>query len=312
MLLSLTPSFGLFRKRRSQIQPQRRKEIGMLPKRLKGMLRLFRPELPLAAGVCTLTGQILTTGELPSARIALAAFGCVFCLSSSALIVNDYFDYEVDLRNAPDRPLPSGDVTRTDVIGLALATTLLGFFAAATFSLTVLLVSVLIWLNGFLYNWRYKQTGLVGNLMVSLSVAATFLFGAITLQEPWNAVVWTFSLMAFFLDLGEEIAGDAMDMEGDRLRGSRSLALLKGRRFAVRVSVMLWGVMIALSLLPAAMGWLGAVYLYPILVTDALLVFFSVRLVQSQDADSGHRAMRGAYLATSLGIAAFLLGRILG
>jgi geranylgeranylglycerol-phosphate geranylgeranyltransferase len=40
--------------------------------------------------------------------------------------------------------------------------------------------------------------------------------------------VWTFSLMAFFVGLGEEIAGDAMDMEGDKQRGSRSIALLKG------------------------------------------------------------------------------------
>ncbi len=36
--------------------------------------------------------------------------------------------------------------------------------------------------------------------------------------------------MAFFIDLGEEITGDALDMEGDEKRGSRSIAKLKGKQ----------------------------------------------------------------------------------
>lgn len=284
----------------------------MLLKKTRAMVRLFRPELSLAAGICVFAGQILAAGRFPSLQTAVLGFICAFALSGAALILNDYFDYEVDRINLPDRPLPSGLVSPSEVIGLTVVTTLLGLSAAFVLGRDVLLIGVIFWLIGFLYNWRYKQTGLPGNLMVSASVAVTFILGAVTMDVPWSGVAWTFSLMAFFIDLGEEIAGDAMDMEGDKQRGSRSIAILKGKRFALRISVTLWGLVIGLSLLPALMGWLGISYLIIILLTDGLLVFFSIRLLKSQTPEEGRRAMRGAYLGATLGIIAFLIGRWIG
>jgi geranylgeranylglycerol-phosphate geranylgeranyltransferase len=276
------------------------------------MVRLFRPELPLAAGICVTAGQILASGRLPSLQVGILGFICAFALSSSALILNDLFDYEVDLINAPNRPLPSGAVTRSEVIGLTAATTLVGLSAALVLGLSALLISIIFWLIGFLYNWRYKQTGLPGNLMVSASVGVTFILGAVTMQAPWSSIVWTFAIMAFCIDLGEEIAGDAMDMEGDKKRNSRSIALVKGKQFALRISVGLWGLVILLSFLPILLGLLGISYLVMILITDVLLVYFSFKLLKSQNPQSGRQAMRGAYLGATLGVIAFLIGRFIG
>ena len=284
----------------------------MLSKKINGMIRIFRPELPLAAGICVTAGQVLSSGRLPPLLTGILGFLCAFALSSSALILNDYFDYEVDLINAPSRPLPSGAVSRADVIGLTIVTTLVGLSSALVLGLTALLISILFWLIGFLYNWRYKQTGLPGNLMVSASVGVTFILGAVTMQAPWNSIVWTFALMAFCIDLGEEIAGDAMDMEGDKKRGSRSIALLKGKPLALQITISLWCLVVLLSFLPAIMGWLGISYLIPILITDACLAYFSFRLLKSQNPETGRRAMRGAYLGATLGIVAFLIGRFTG
>ena len=284
----------------------------MNTQKIKAMVRLFRPELPLAAGICVITGQILAAGQFPSLWVGFLGLLSVFALSGAALILNDYFDYEVDLVNHPDRPLPSGAVSKRDVIGLTVATTLLGLAAAAMLGLDVLLVSIPIWLIGVLYNWRYKKTGLPGNLMVCASVAATFIFGAVTVNAPWNGNVWVFSLMAFFIDLGEEIAGDAMDMEGDKKIGSQSIALRKGKAFAVRVTVVMWSVVVLLSLVPAFLGWMGTVYLVAILIIDGVLILFSIRLLKSETPEAGRKAMRGAYLGATLGIMAFLIGQFLG
>ncbi len=38
-------------------------------------------------------------------------------------------------------------------------------------------VAVATWVLGFLYNWRLKSAGLLGNLIVALSVAMTFVIG---------------------------------------------------------------------------------------------------------------------------------------
>ena len=279
---------------------------------MRGIRRLFRPELSLAAGICALTGQILALDGLPHLQSALLAFVCVFCLSATALILNDLFDYEVDKINAPERPLPSGDVTPADVIALTALTSLIGLACALALNWTAFWVALGLWIIGFVYNWRTKQAGFIGNLMVSTSVGMTFAFGAISVNAPWNVFVWAFSLMAFFLDLGEEIAGDAMDMEGDKQRGSRSIALLRGRAFALRLTLLFWAAAILSSFLPFISGRPGADYVITLILYAALVIFFGRRLWLSTDANAGHRAMRGAYLGGTLCILGFMLWQLLG
>jgi geranylgeranylglycerol-phosphate geranylgeranyltransferase len=284
----------------------------MLTQKIVEMARLFRPELSLSAGICVTTGQILASGRLPQAKIGILGFLCAFCLSSTALIINDYFDVEVDQINAPNRPLPSGVVTRTEVMVLAIVTLLVGLSAAFALGLDALIVSIIFGLIGFLYNWRFKQTGILGNLMVSSSVAVTFILGGITVHAPWSAIVWIFSGMAFFIDLGEEIAGDAMDIEGDKKRGSHSIAIEKGKRFALTVSVALWGLVILLGFIPVVLGLLGINYLIMIMAVDVLIVFFSIRLFKAKTPENGRQAMRGIYLGAILCVIAFLIGLFVG
>jgi geranylgeranylglycerol-phosphate geranylgeranyltransferase len=280
-----------------------------LRQKMSGLVRIFRPELPFAAGVCVVVGEILAFGAFPPIHILLLGFLCGFFLSSTALILNDYFDLEVDRINAPHRPLPSGIVTKTEVLALSILTSLLGLGAGLALGPVEFILSVFFWMVGVAYNWRFKQAGLVGNLMVSSSVAITFILGAIAVGDPWNPVVWVFSLIAFGINLGEEIAGDAMDIDGDRKRGSKSIGILKGREFALRVSAGLFSLVVVVSLIPVLAGWLGASYLVMILITDSMIVLFTFRLLQSRTPEEGRRAMRGIYMGALVGLLAFIAGQ---
>jgi len=277
--------------------------------KITGIIRIFRPEQPFAAGVCVVVGEILALGGFPSVYQWLSGFLCGFFLSASALILNDYFDIEVDKINAPTRPLPSGMLSGREAVALSLFAALLGLAAAYAISLPALLLGLFFWLIGFLYNWKYKQAGLPGNLMVSSSVAITFILGGMAVGSPWNKIVWVFSLMAFLIDLGEEIAGDAMDIAGDEKRASKSIAIRLGKKVALRISATLFLLVLPVSLLPALFGRLGLSYLVMIIITDVLILFFTVRLLRSQTPDSGRRSMRGIYLGALLGLLAFILGQ---
>lgn len=83
----------------------------MTGKRIFGLFRLFRFELPFAAGVCVVLGGLLALGQLPPITETALGFLSVFCVSAAALILNDYFDMESGRINAPERPLPAGLVT---------------------------------------------------------------------------------------------------------------------------------------------------------------------------------------------------------
>ncbi len=284
----------------------RAKPVG-LSQKVRGVIQLFRPELPLAAGVCVAIGELLALGAFPPLDRLGLGFACGFLLSASALIANDYFDLEVDRVNAPQRPLPSGLLSPAEALALALLTALIGLAAAWLFNPLTLGFSVVVWALGFLYNWKLKAAGLWGNLIVCTSVAMTFVLGAIGVGQPWNKLVWLFALMVFVFDLAEEIAGDAMDAEGDRKRGSQSFAITHGRQAALRLSAALFGLMIALSVVPVWWGGLGLHYLLPFGLADVLIVYFVIRLLKSDTPAEGRRAMRWLYLIGSLGLLAFLV-----
>ncbi|NTW00462.1 MAG: UbiA family prenyltransferase, partial [Oscillochloris sp.] len=218
-----------------------------LAQKARGVLQIFRPELPAAAGVCVLLGEVLALSAVPPLPALGLGFTCGFLLSGSALITNDYFDLEVDRINAPQRPLPAGILTPAEVMTLGLGTAFLGLATAAALGPLALGLSLIIWLLGFLYNWRLKAAGLWGNLIVATSVGITFVLGSIAVGHPWNPTIWIFALIVLVFDLAEEIAGDAMDAEGDQQRGSHSLALVYGRKSALRLSAALFGLVVALS-----------------------------------------------------------------
>lgn len=282
----------------------------MAQTKIIGLARLFRVELPLSAGICVILGQLLATGTLPHNDELVLGFLSIFCISATALILNDYFDYEIDKINSPERPLPAGLVTKRDVVVLSFVVALLGMGFAALISTTALLVTIVVWIVGVAYNWRFKRTGLFGNLMVAFSVGMTFIFGGIVVGRPTDALVWWFGLLAMAFDLGEEIAADAMDVEGDRLIGSRSLAIVLGPRNALKVSAGILSTVVIISLIPFPLRWLEPIYLIPILLMDVIILYSTSRLL-APGAERPRRFIRWNYLGASLSILIFILMRLL-
>lgn len=283
----------------------------MFIRKIKAAIQIFRPELPFAAGVCVLLGELIALGKFPSVQQGVLGFVSVFFISGSALVLNDYFDLEVDRVNMPQRPLPSGILSPSDAIFLTVAAILIGLVSAWLISGTAFVFCALACAVGILYNWKYKEAGLPGNLMVSFSVAFTFLFGGIAVGEPWNKIVWTFGLIAFFIDLGEEIAGDAMDIEGDKKRGSKSIAIRYGRKTALLISAASFGLVVLVSMVPVALQWLGISYMVMMFIMDVIIILFTVRLWRSKTPQEGRQSMRNIYLGALVGMLAFIIGSLL-
>lgn len=277
-------------------------------RKIQGLVSLIRPEFCTGAGLFVVVGEVIAVGGVPPVREAMLGFVAIFFIFASINVLNDYFDLEVDHVNAPHRPLPSGVVSPLEVVGFGAVVSVIGLVAGAIVGVVTLLIAVVFWAVGFLYNWRFKAMGLSGNLMVSSSVAGTFIFGGVAVGEPFNRVVWSFAAMVFVFDLGEEIAGDAMDALGDVKRRSRSVALVWGRNEALHCSGLLFLTFILLSLLPYLAGWLGPPYLVVIVPTDVVIAYSGAKLVKSQNLDEGRRRIRHLYLGLIPALVAFVVG----
>ncbi len=272
---------------------------------------LVKPELPVAAGICVVAGEIIASGALPTVSTVLLGFLAGFFVSGAAMISNDYFDLAVDRVNQPQRPLPSGLISVPEVMFLIALFSIAGFMAAGLISALALAIALAMWIVGVLYNWRFKETGLPGNMMVALSVAMTFICGGVAAGEPLNGVVLTFGVLAFVFDLGEEIANGVMDMEGDARRSVRSIARQRGKQYALRLSGLLFALMVAVSFLPIAMGWLESVYLVIFVPMGLAILYLASKLLASQTIAEGRRKTRQLYLTMTFFIVAFVIASAL-
>jgi geranylgeranylglycerol-phosphate geranylgeranyltransferase len=118
-----------------------------------------------------------------------------------------------------------------------------------------------------------------------------------------------FSLTAFLIDFGEEIAGDAMDVEGDKKRNSRSIAITRGKTFALRISGGVFLLVFLISFIPYLMGWLGITYLVTICFANGITIFATVNLLKSQTPEEGRKYMRWIYVGATFGMLAYIIAQ---
>ena len=134
--------------------------------RIRTYAQLVRlPNLPSAlADVClgALAAGALPQRWLPFLLLALAS-ACLYC---GGMVWNDFFDVEQDKRERPDRPIPSGRVSRGEagrlgavllVAGLLFAL-LAGIAQAATFNFLPPVLAGCIAVAIFLYDGWLKRT----------------------------------------------------------------------------------------------------------------------------------------------------------
>lgn len=280
-------------------------------KKLKGLIRLIRFELPLAAAICVMLGQLFALGKFAPLHLTLSAAISVFLISASILISNDYFDVETDRINAPHRPIPSNAVTSNEALLLASFLLITGIILSYTISIEALLFSIGLIVIGLLYNRKFKRHGLTGNLMVSFSVGMTFIFGGLSVGLPFNKIVLFFALIAALVDLGEEIAADSMDVKGDLLIDSNSIAIKYGKEKALRLSGLIFTSVILLSLIPFLLQWFKLIYLLPIAVMDFFIGISTYKLIKSKN-EEGRKYIRLLYLGATFGLFIFLFMRLIG
>jgi 4-hydroxybenzoate polyprenyltransferase len=92
--------------------------------RIKPYLQLVRLPNLFTAAADSLAGWLIVRGSLESPERWLPLVLASVAIYAAGIVLNDVFDYEIDLRERPKRPLPSGRVSRRFAAwlgGIALA-----------------------------------------------------------------------------------------------------------------------------------------------------------------------------------------------
>jgi len=289
--------------------PERRKVWVM--GRLIGFVRMIRPVNCLMMGFAVLVGASLVGADAGSSMVAsrlMLGFITAFTLTGASMAINDYYDREIDKINEPSHPIPSGLVTPSESIILAVLLTGVGLTTALLTNYSCLAVAVAAWVIMVLYNTRGKRTGLPGNTLVSACVAIPFIYGSLLAGGELKVTSIFFAGLAFLSNTGREVTKGIVDVPGDKAKNVRTVAVSYGERAAAYVAALFYMSAVLLSGVPVMLGLVSFWFIPPVIVADVGFAASSAWLIYEPTRRNAKRVKNLVLLWMMLGLVAFFLG----
>lgn len=161
--------------------------------KLQAYLRLTRPPNLLTAvsdiwAGAALSGYFLATGYA-AAPLILLSLSSVF-LYAGGVVMNDVYDAELDAAERPERPIPSGAVSKRSAAFLGLALLSLGIISAAFNGPAGGILALLVAIASLLYDSKTKPLAFWGPLNMGICRGLNLLLGMSVLSLPHFPAAW--------------------------------------------------------------------------------------------------------------------------
>ena len=241
--------------------------------RLAGIITITRPINSFVAGLAAIVAYLIDTGTVIPKSFLL--FFIVALITAAGNVINDFFDAEIDAINRPDRPIPSGAVSRGAARGFAVMLFLAGFLVS--FFTNSLCIGIAIF-NALLliaYAAKLKSTPLIGNIVVAYLSASIFLFGGALNGLDGLVRIIPIAAITFFAMLSRELLKDAEDVEGDTAGGADTVPLRIGIKKTSEFALIATVLAVAASFIPYF--WWGSWYLGGIIAVDIIIIIAVLR-----------------------------------
>ncbi|WP_296873075.1 UbiA family prenyltransferase [uncultured Methanobrevibacter sp.] len=274
-------------------------------------LEILRPGNALMGAISIILIAIID--KTISMPIVLAMI-TVFFETAAGNVINDYFDYNIDLVNKPERPIPSGRISLENgkryAYLLFAAGTVCGFLISYLTAnwipfIIVLIADVVL----YLYAYKLKATPLIGNLAVGFMTGFGFVFGGFTINNP--SIVMTSIFLGFFafvMTTAREIIKDIEDVEGDRKDGARTLPILIGKKKPAILATILIIIDCALCPLLYIYHIFGVLYLVIIAVAVIIFIYSAILIMKSQEEPVAHKSSKLLKIGMLIAFLSFALG----
>jgi 4-hydroxybenzoate polyprenyltransferase len=246
---------------------------------MRAYLQLLRPANIVTALADVLAGAAIAYG---ADRVAPAwLLVSTACLYGGGVVLNDFFDRDLDAKERPERPIPSGRVPPAHAATLGFALLACGVLAAARTSAACAVLAALIAALVLLYDGWAKR-GWAGPLVMGACRACNLLLGVAVVAGALDAQ-WPIALLGFAHIVGVTTVSRG-EVHGSR-RGPAAIGL-----------VLVAGVVGALALLVARDGLIVAMLLTAGFAWQVLPPFWAAW----RQRDAG--TIRGAVRAGVLGL----------
>lgn len=149
-----------------------------------------------------LAGMVLAGVFAPSAVTLVTVIAACTLMYVGGMFLNDAFDAEIDARERPDRPIPSGQISKNAVLAWGLGMLAVGILLALTHGLATGTAALLLAGSILLYDWHHKNNPLSPVIMgvcrmLVYAVAALAVSGTL----PGLVIGGALALLAYLIGL---------------------------------------------------------------------------------------------------------------
>ncbi len=197
---------------------------------IKAYLHLMRMKNVILASITVPLGAQFAVGDSwlseQLLEVTTQILAVIFFIGAGNTM-NDIKDVAIDREAHPERPLASGTIEISSANKFVKILWLLSItcLSIGAYSLhqngnsiielvTIYVVAVALMLT-YDHGPELKNTGLMGNVSISIMVGAVILYGASSVGNLWTTLVWWTAGVVFFANLAREIIKDCQDMEAD-------------------------------------------------------------------------------------------------
>lgn len=204
--------------------------------KLSRNVNIFKTSHPFSALLGTLTGVIIAWKfNLP--EITILKLGIVFLLAQFLTgILNDYLDYESDIKFQPLKITSRGGITKEEIKPFIILISILLFLVTFIFlPWDIGLLILLGTLSAQAYNFRLKDTPLSGIIFVMSFGLMGISSYIIKYGYNLNDVPNIFIVSGLMLAIVAHIVNDLVDYELDIERKSNSMTIFLGKPISINI-----------------------------------------------------------------------------
>ncbi|MBN2155644.1 MAG: geranylgeranylglycerol-phosphate geranylgeranyltransferase [Candidatus Lokiarchaeota archaeon] len=248
----------------------------------------------------------------------IALFGglCVYILIAAASnVINDIFDLNIDSINRPNRPIPSGKITQKSAIiyssilmGLGIFLSIpLGFFTPN--KILIPLLGFFFGFIGFLYNWKGKRSGFMGNVIVGIAFSSGIPFGALLISQISQIpdYLWFFYATAVSLLISRELVKGMEDVIGDTEFQVKTVASVRGYKFTAILSGFFSLIAIITYIIPAIVYSLNVWFMITIGIGNVFVLVSIILLIKPDQMNRQTKASLCLKIAAYVGLIGYIL-----
>ncbi len=269
---------------------------------IKAFFEIIRPLNCIMAAFAAFIGYSIALSSISFSPAIGIGMIVAFLVCGAGQAINDYYDREIDAKQHPQKPIPSGRIKPKQALYFSLLLFAAGIILSTMLPTGALVITAFFSILLILYSALIQKIKFAGNAVVALGTAFTLIFGATIAGSITVAIILATS--AFFSNLARELIKDFEDQKADKGR-KLSLPMIVSKQSAIIMVLFFYLGTIITSYIPFSYRLFGNIpFIVLITIANAGFLYSFHFLINGKY----HKAQKISKISMVVALLGFLAG----